>query len=143
MASVGALDIKELQILLHLPEDAEGFYWHHRILIRRVGAAIWVLFTPDGDLEVDTDRFISLGDKGVAEVPGEIVWVQSVKRSEVEQWKRQLLLGPKTTAFSLWSSSTTAATPLFATASRNSPRKLTTTDTLPKVLGSAASTCSR
>ena len=174
------LDIKEPQTLLHFPYD-DGFYWHHRILVRRAKGSVWILLTPDGDLEVvdlaarrhlvigrnarfpatqrdfvygfddvsaqelrdakrnaviqarileadggpeeqdaavwlvygpssgtgptapgsevpedvveDTDRFVSIGDKGVAEVQGEIVWVQCVERSEVEQWERQLILG--------------------------------------------------
>ena len=39
-------------MLLHFPLDTDGFFWHHRVLIRRVRDAIWILLTPDGDLEV-------------------------------------------------------------------------------------------
>lgn len=45
------LDIREPQILRHYPLDAGGFYWHHRVLLQKCSAGVWVALTPDGDLE--------------------------------------------------------------------------------------------
>ena len=45
------LDIKEPQILRHYPNDAGGFFWHHRVLLSKVGPGIFIALTPDEDLE--------------------------------------------------------------------------------------------
>ncbi|CAK0908266.1 unnamed protein product [Prorocentrum cordatum] len=46
-----SLGIKGLQVLVHFPDDANGFYWHMRILLVRAGAAgVWVTLTPTLDL---------------------------------------------------------------------------------------------
>lgn len=45
------LDIKEPQVLRHFPQDADGFYWHHRVLLAKVGPGIFIALTPDEDLE--------------------------------------------------------------------------------------------
>lgn len=41
------LKIAEKQALLLYEEDANGLYWHHRILFRRVRGSLWVVGTPD------------------------------------------------------------------------------------------------
>eukprot|EP00971_Amphidinium_carterae_P110611 2191010-Amphidinium_carterae.1 len=50
-----SLDIDEPQILLRFPDDPTE--WHHRVLIRRHRDAVWVVLTPDGELQVE-----NLGD---------------------------------------------------------------------------------
>ena len=32
-------------------EDEDGFYWHHRVLLKRISGPKWVALTPDQDLE--------------------------------------------------------------------------------------------
>ena len=45
------LDLREPQILRHFPQDANAFYWHHRVLLHKISPGVWVGLTPDGDLE--------------------------------------------------------------------------------------------
>ena len=45
-------DIAEPQIIVHYPNDAQGFYWHMRILLRKIGGGRWVAATPDLELVV-------------------------------------------------------------------------------------------
>jgi hypothetical protein len=45
-----SLDIQEGQVLVHFPGDAVP--WHHRVLLCRVSGGLWVVATPD--LEVQT-----------------------------------------------------------------------------------------
>lgn len=47
-----ALNIEEPQILLQYDDDAVPY--HHRILIRRLKEATWVVVTPEGELQVET-----------------------------------------------------------------------------------------
>jgi hypothetical protein len=46
------LDIKEPQILLNFPGDAAGFFWHQRILLKKLGGGRWICVSPDYDFEV-------------------------------------------------------------------------------------------
>ena len=45
------LDIRDHQILRHYPQDANGFFWHHRVLLCKISPGIWIGLTPDLDLE--------------------------------------------------------------------------------------------
>ena len=45
------LDLKEPQVLLHFPNDAGGFFWHHRLLLEKTAPGVWIGVTPDGDIE--------------------------------------------------------------------------------------------
>ena len=47
-----SLDIPELQVLVHYPADPHGFFWHQRILLKRVGDGRWVTLTPDEELAI-------------------------------------------------------------------------------------------
>ncbi|CAK0825012.1 unnamed protein product, partial [Prorocentrum cordatum] len=47
MADVLTLDIGDPQILVHYPDDENGFLWHHRVLLFRVSDDIWISLTPD------------------------------------------------------------------------------------------------
>ena len=44
------LDIPEPQVLVHYPADAGGLTWHHRILVKKVTAGVWIAVTPDLEL---------------------------------------------------------------------------------------------
>ena len=44
------LDIPEVQIIVHYPNDPGGFDWHHRILLHRIEGARWITLTPDHEL---------------------------------------------------------------------------------------------
>jgi len=44
------LNISEVQVLVNYPGDADGFHWHHRILLCRVGGSTWLTLTPDHDI---------------------------------------------------------------------------------------------
>jgi hypothetical protein len=46
-----ALDVKYLQVLVHFPADGAGFFWHHRLLLKKLGAGSWVCLSPDLELE--------------------------------------------------------------------------------------------
>ena len=46
------LDIKEPQILLHFPLDAGGFFWHQRVLLKKLTAGRWIGVSPDFGLDV-------------------------------------------------------------------------------------------
>eukprot|EP00974_Lingulodinium_polyedra_P024441 2366040-Lingulodinium_polyedra.AAC.1 len=46
-----ALDIEEPQVLINFPDDPVP--WHHRVLLRRLRDAVWVVLTPDGELQVE------------------------------------------------------------------------------------------
>ena len=50
------LDVREPQILLHVPDDADGYPWHHRLLVLQIKAGRWVLLDPELELQtVDLD----------------------------------------------------------------------------------------
>ncbi len=45
-----SLDIDEPQVLVQFPGD--DIEWHHRVLLRRLHDATWIVPTPDFDIEV-------------------------------------------------------------------------------------------
>ena len=50
------LDVKEPQILLHLPDDPDGYPWHHRLLVLQIKGGRWVSLDPELELQtVDLD----------------------------------------------------------------------------------------
>lgn len=40
-------DIPEIQLLVECPNDQNGFYWHHRILLKKISNGVWLTLTPD------------------------------------------------------------------------------------------------
>ena len=46
-----ALDIKEPQFIREFPDDAEGWFWHHRVALKKTGPGRWVCLTPDFEYE--------------------------------------------------------------------------------------------
>ena len=50
-AAPRTLDVKEPQILRHIPADPM-FRWHHRLLLKKITAGRWIAISPDHDFEV-------------------------------------------------------------------------------------------
>lgn len=56
------LDIPDIQVLVHFPDDAV-FTWHHRILLRKLTAGVWLCLTPDQEVvrhDLNTQRHVVL-----------------------------------------------------------------------------------
>ena len=88
-----SLNIPEPQILLHFPEDAGGYFHHHRILMHRVSGSQWVLLTLDLELEVadlSARRHRILPRHGVfpADIADECYVFDEVPRAEMERQRR-------------------------------------------------------
>ena len=45
------MDVPDVQVLVHFPLDAGGYFWHHRILLHRAERGTWITLTPDHELE--------------------------------------------------------------------------------------------
>ena len=52
MAAIITADVADPQVIVEFPDDDDGFYWHHRILVKRISGPKWVGLTPDFDMEV-------------------------------------------------------------------------------------------
>ena len=39
------------QVLVHYPDDPGGFFYHHRVLLKRVRGSMWATFTPTLELQ--------------------------------------------------------------------------------------------
>ena len=94
MADPKTLDIKEPQILQHFPADAGGFFWHHRVLLEKCAAGVWVGLSPDGDLEridLNTTAHVALDRK--AAFPGPqaayVYAFDEMSRGELEGYRRR------------------------------------------------------
>ncbi|CAK0829928.1 unnamed protein product, partial [Prorocentrum cordatum] len=74
-----SLDIKEFQVLVEFLGDADGLYWHMRVLLARAGrAGAWVTLTPTLGLythDLDTIRRIALARNAP--------WPDRVNRNEI------------------------------------------------------------
>ena len=45
------MDVAEPQVIVEYPNDTDGYFWHHRVLLQRVAAGVWVCLTPDHELK--------------------------------------------------------------------------------------------
>ncbi|CAE8613579.1 unnamed protein product [Polarella glacialis] len=45
-----SLDLVEPQVLIEFPLDPDGFFWHHRILLKRIAGPTWLALTPDHNI---------------------------------------------------------------------------------------------
>lgn len=96
------LDTDEPQILLFCGGDDVG--WHHRILLRRLTEAEWVVATPDGDVQVENlaDFSIHALQRGAEVGPtyeGNCYMVDAIKESHLVSWhataaRLAAILGP-------------------------------------------------
>ena len=63
-----SLNIPEPQVLVHYPNDTDGFTHHHRVLLHKIGGGRWVALTPDLELQVhdlSTQSHLVLGRHSV------------------------------------------------------------------------------
>ena len=60
---MATLDIAEPQILYFFENDP-NLQWHHRVLLRRLTGAEWIIATPDGDIE-----YLDLGGARILALP--------------------------------------------------------------------------
>lgn len=89
-----SLDVAEPQILLSFPNDAGGFFHHHRLLITRLGPGRWIAATPDHDLEVvdlngRAHRILQRRSPLPADIIDEIYAFDEPTRQELENLRRQ------------------------------------------------------
>jgi len=57
------LDVVEPQVLIDFWDDAAGYYWHHRLLLRKGSDSRWIVATPDLEVQhedLGTHRVIPL-----------------------------------------------------------------------------------
>lgn len=86
------LDIPEVQIIVHFPNDPT-FGWHHRVLLRRVSGGIWMCLTPDlevcrHDLNVLRHQVLSRSSEFPPEHEGDLYCFDPVSRATLESKKR-------------------------------------------------------
>ncbi|CAE8715533.1 unnamed protein product [Polarella glacialis] len=51
------------KVLVEFPADPDGFFWHHRILLKRIAGPSWLALTPDHDIcrhNLETSRHLVL-----------------------------------------------------------------------------------
>ena len=61
-----SLDIDEPQVLINYPDDA--FPWHHRVLLRRLRDAVWLVATPDGNVWINTTGSPAMATGGTGDI---------------------------------------------------------------------------
>ena len=88
------LDVREPQILRHYPADANGFFWHHRLLLHKVQPGVFIALTPDGDLErIDLHTVDHLPLERRADFPGPqspyVYAFDELGRVELERFRRR------------------------------------------------------
>lgn len=89
-----SLDIAEVQILVHYPADNDGFYWHHRVLLHRVTAGVWLCLTPDHeiqrhDLGVTPHRILERRCAFPGDIADEIYAHDPLGRAQLNTFKRR------------------------------------------------------
>ena len=63
VARATTLDVKEPQILLNVPDDPDGYPWHHRLLVLQIKGGRWVSLDPELTLQVvdlDSSEYVLL-----------------------------------------------------------------------------------
>ena len=88
------LDIKALQILVHVPDDADGYPWHHRVLVLQIKGGRWVSLDPELELAVldlDTVDYVLLNRNAAfpAEKWNDIFHFEPLPQSEVGGFRRR------------------------------------------------------
>ena len=88
------LDIAETQILVHYGGDANGYYWHHRILLHRIEGGRRLCLTPDldtvtHDLNQRAHRILDRKSNFPADIIGEIYAFDPIGRSQLLAYKRR------------------------------------------------------
>lgn len=89
------LDIPDPQVLLHFPQDPDGFYFHRRVLLTRAGGGgTWVTLTPDLELAVHDltqvrHRVVARAEKLAPDVAEQCYIFDPISRSEMEEHRRR------------------------------------------------------
>ncbi|CAK0809711.1 unnamed protein product, partial [Prorocentrum cordatum] len=87
-------DIPEPQVLVHYPNDEGGMFWHHRILVKKITAGVWIAITPDLELvrhNLLEQRHLVLERNSMfpANRRGEVYGFDPAPRAEILALKRQ------------------------------------------------------
>lgn len=89
-----SLDVPEPQILLNFPGDPNGYFHHHRLLLKRLSPGRWITLTPDYDMEtidLNVRQHLVLGRR--TPFPGhllqEIYAFDPISRADLEAYRRQ------------------------------------------------------
>lgn len=102
-----SLDVPDPQIFLHFPGDANGVFYHQRLLLCRLGPGRWVASSPDHELEIldlNNRRHVVLGRRSPFPGhlnPDELYVFDPIGRNELEALRRQaktmsMVLGEET-----------------------------------------------
>ena len=88
------LDINEVQVLVHYPLDADGFFWHHRVLLHRIEGGEWLTLTPDlevvrHNLANQRHRVLDRASPFPADIADEIYAHDPIGRAALANFKRQ------------------------------------------------------
>ena len=88
------LDIKEVQVLVNYPGDADGFNWHHRVLLCRIEGSTWLTLTPDleiqrHDLSAIPHRVLDRAAPFPTAITGEIYAHDKIGNAILQGYKRQ------------------------------------------------------
>ena len=88
------LDVPEVQVLVHYPGDANGLFWHHRVLLHRVAGGQWITLTPDHDLQrhdlgVQVHRILDRHSPFPEDIAGEVYAHDPLPRAQLLQLKRR------------------------------------------------------
>ena len=89
-----SLDVSEDQVLVNFPQDTDGFYWHHRLLLHRVSGGVWLWLSPDyeivrHDLGAIPHRIIERRSPFPADIADEIYAHDPIGKSTLSAFKRQ------------------------------------------------------
>ena len=87
-----SLNVSEPQVLIHFPDDAH-FSYHHRLLLHKIAPGMWVVLTPDLELEVqdlNARRHIVLGRHSPfpAHVADDCYIFNDLSRNELERQRK-------------------------------------------------------
>ena len=88
------LDVQEPQILVSYPNDNDGFFHHHRLLLVKLGPGRWIASSPDHELEcLDLTghryRVLSRRSAFPADIQDSIYAFDPISRLELERLKRE------------------------------------------------------
>ena len=91
------LNIPEVQIVVNYPLDADGFFWHHRILLHRIEGGTWLTLTPDHeiqrhDLNGITHRILERAAPFPEDIAGEIYAHDVIGKAALDGFKRQAIV---------------------------------------------------
>ena len=93
-AALWTLEINEPQVLVHYPNDDDGFFWHHRVLLHRVKAGTSVCLTPTMGLQIHsllvTSHVVLVRDaRFTAEQADEVFAFDPISKADMAHEKRR------------------------------------------------------